>query len=136
MPRWTAEHECYLVDKNYRVLGGPFDRTAPLIALIDRLYHQSNRQYGYSNASRYSLAKYKVFPRTKAGDAALVAANEHPDLEALVVPLLGRQGSGLGSGYENPDWEAIDALLTERGILPGGPAAPSVLTSGASEKVQ
>lgn len=121
MPRWTAEHECYLVDKTYRVLAGPFDRTAPLIALIDRLYHQGDRSYGYSNASRYNLAKHKVFARTKAGEAALIAANEHPDLVGLVVPLLGRQGSGLGSGYENPDWAAIDALLSARGILPNGP---------------
>lgn len=125
MSRWGGDAECYLVAKDYRIIGGPFSRNTPLIALISRLWERDGgnfkSSYGYGNASRYTLAKYKVFPRTKAGDAALIAANPNPDLEALLIPLLGRQGSGLGSGYENPDWAAIDALCEERGILPAGP---------------
>lgn len=125
MGRWSAAAECYLVDKECRPLAGPFSRETPLIALINRLWERDGgdfkSSYGYGNASRYILAKHKLFARTKAGDAALVATVRCHDLEALVVPLLGREGSGLGSGYENPDWVAIDALLTERGILPAGP---------------
>lgn len=132
MSRWTAPAECYLVDNDTRPLAGPFSRSTPLIALIDRLYHQSGRVFAYGNASRYRLAKERFFPGTKAGDAALKAALRCPDLEQRVLPLLGPLRPVLGGGYDQADWAAIDALLAEYGILPGGAVdLPTPAESGA-----
>ena len=44
---------------------GPFDRAAPLVAIIDHHYREHGKIYCYSNASRYQLAKHGLFPRTK-----------------------------------------------------------------------
>ena len=121
MSRWTAPAECYLVNAACEPVAGPFSREAPLIAIIDRLYREHGVGYYYGNCSRYQLGKYKLFPRTKAGDAALVAAVPHPDLAELLTPLLGKKTATLWGGYDAADWPAIDALLSARGI--GAPVA-------------
>jgi hypothetical protein len=125
MSRWSAPAECYLVNALYEPVAGPFSRSTPLVALIDRLYREHGKTYYYGNASRYQLAKEGKFPRTKAGDEALKAAvAANADLEAQVLPLLG-QASFSGWGYTEADWAAIDALLSARGIgRPLDPGAP------------
>lgn len=117
MSRWSAPAECYLVNALTEPVAGPFSRSAPLVALIDRLYREHGQAYYYGNCSRYQLAKHKLFPRTKAGDQALEAVvGGNADLEAQVLPLLGRMSATLGGGYDSADWAAIDALLSSRGI--------------------
>jgi hypothetical protein len=130
MARWYAPAEEYLThyDRHtdtWRVIAGPFSRNTPAIALVMRS-HDLTKQ-AYSVSSRYSLAKYKVFPKTKAGDAALLAAIERPELAEKAVALLGRQTATIGGGYDGADWAALDALLIEAGLLyEPGPLAPSV----------
>lgn len=116
MSRWTANAEIYMVDSQCHPVAGPFGRSSPVVAIVDRLYREHGKKYYYGTATRYQLAKDKVFPRNKAGDAALLAAVAHPDLPALLAPLLGRETATLGGGYDAADWGAIDALLSERGI--------------------
>lgn len=116
MSRWTAAAELYLVDARSRPVAGPFACNAPIVAIVDRLYREHGKIYYYGSASRYQLAKEGLFPRTKAGDTALLVAVPHPDLPALLAPLLGQQRAVLGGGYDQADWVAIDALLSERGI--------------------
>ena len=125
MSRWTAAAECYLVNAACVPVAGPFAREEPLVAIIDRLYREHGIGYYYANFSRYQLAKHKLFPRTKAGDSALVAAVPHPELAGLLTALLGQQTSTLWGGYDAADWPAIDALLSARGIGPasGPPTA-------------
>lgn len=116
MSRWSAPAEWYLVKALSEPVAGPFSRSEPLIAIIDRLYREHGKTYYYGNASRYQLARDGQFPRTKAGDEALKAAVlANADLQELVRPLLG-QASFSGWGYTEANWEAIDALLSERGI--------------------
>jgi len=116
MSRWTAAAELYLVNDQCQPVAGPFARNAPIEAIVDRLYREHGKIYYYGSCSRYQLAKEGGFPRTKAGDAALKAAVRHPDLPALLEPLLGKQRAVIGGGYDEADWVAIDALLSARGI--------------------
>jgi hypothetical protein len=130
MGRWYANAEEYLTHYDrkadaWRVIAGPFSRNTPVIALVLRS-HDLTRQV-YSVSSRYSLAKYKAFPKTKAGDAALLAAIERPALAEQAVRLLGQQSATLGGGYDAADWASLDTLLIEAGLLyEPGPLALAV----------
>jgi len=54
-----------MVDNQYRPVVGPFNRAAPLVAIIDHLHREHSKTYCYSNVCRYQLAKHGLFPRTK-----------------------------------------------------------------------
>ena len=126
MARWgyNADQENYLVNALGEPVAGPFTRTAPLVAIIDRLYREHGKAYYYGNSSRYQLAKGGAFPRNKAGDAKLQeAVQANADLEQVLLPLLGKQTATIGGGYDAADWAGIDALLSARGIGPPVAAA-------------
>lgn len=107
---------------SFEPVAGPFSRSAPIVAIIYRLYHEHGKAYYYGSATRYQLGKDGLFPRNKAGDAVLTAAVSHSDLENLLEPLLDRQRATLSGGYDQADWAAIDALLSTLGI--GAPVTP------------
>ncbi|MBN8824414.1 MULTISPECIES: hypothetical protein [unclassified Spirosoma] len=56
---------------NITPLDGPM-RSRTVVNMIHSLGDLSRQKVGYCNASRYELAKRKLYPRTKAGDAKLL----------------------------------------------------------------
>lgn len=75
-------------DHTYRPVMGPFFNYSYGVQFINM--QTPEEQKVLSNASRYDLTKRKLYPRTKAGDARLLADVEMPGLAKPFTEALGQ----------------------------------------------
>ena len=80
-------------------IAGPFRGYNYGVQYIEMLPKEEQGMYG--NASRYQLAKMKLYPNNKAGEAKLLADMEMPGLAAPFAAALGRSSFFAGFPAEN-----------------------------------